>query len=197
MFPANDSAMGKQSKVKTTSKVENEATNVCMVCNRSFQSIYQMRIHQAEHTTLPTVSTTKKTGRPPKSASTSVKSLLNGKPSYTKKTTPRKTRKDDGKSISCDLCNKRYKRVAQLQLHMSRVHSDLKPFVCKVCALGFTDVKAYKLHVSTHSTDLPYKCDRCGECFQYSAYLESHRIIHTGNYAHFFSERIYTYMEFL
>ena len=168
------------------SSADSNATNVCMVCNKRFPSIYQMRIHQADHTAAPS-RLGKNSTKSVMASTAKVTALLNGNLSASKRpTTPRrfssKSVSPGGRTVSCDLCNKQYKRVTHLQIHMSRAHTASKPFTCKVCSSGFTNKAAYKLHVSTHSTDLPYKCEQCGETFQYSAYLESHQDTHTGQW---------------
>ena len=44
----------------------------------------------------------------------------------------------------------------------------------------FSHISTLKLHMRTHSREMPYKCEQCVKCFVKSSTLKRHMRTHTG-----------------
>ncbi|CAG9334603.1 unnamed protein product [Blepharisma stoltei] len=52
--------------------------------------------------------------------------------------------------------------------------SDLRPYICEVCSLGFKTHQFLKRHMSSHSDLRPYRCEFCNNTYKYKKGLNRH-----------------------
>lgn len=80
--------------------------------------------------------------------------------------------------LTCDLCGKLLKSKCFLEEHMARKHLKLKHISCHQCEKRFTTFKDCEKHIETHRTEPFLFCDICGEGFNRTLRLRSHRKTH-------------------
>lgn len=87
----------------------------------------------------------------------------------------------DIKPFVCKQCSRRFKTKQSLLDHMNR-HLGVKPFLCDICGRGFITKGLCKSHQKVHSgTDnRQYPCNVCRKLFVSKSYLNTHFRIHTG-----------------
>ena len=61
-----------------------------------------------------------------------------------------------------------------------RIHTDEKPFKCKICDRQFSHNKSLQNHKRIHTGEKPYTCNICDQQFSRSCSLQVHKRIHTG-----------------
>lgn len=81
------------------------------------------------------------------------------------------------KRFRCQECSFQTNRQRDLFRHLV-VHSDARPFVCKVkdCGKAFKTESILGSHMKTHSTERNYKCfyDGCDKAFKWNRHLKEH-----------------------
>lgn len=90
-----------------------------------------------------------------------------------------RSKNSDEYPLKCELCDKRYKRMKDLNLH-KKVHlsNDERPFQCEECGKGFTTRHAYRNHQRTHTGARPYSCKHCDKTFRQMGHLQTHLRVH-------------------
>ncbi|XP_031639674.1 zinc finger and BTB domain-containing protein 49-like, partial [Contarinia nasturtii] len=79
----------------------------------------------------------------------------------------------NGKSnTKCEFCNY-VAYPSQLIVHR-RIHTGEKPFICKICAKGFTRTYVLKTHMRTHANKFPFHCSICRQGFAVKWEKETH-----------------------
>ena len=89
---------------------------------------------------------------------------------------------EDKQLVKCKDCDKYYP-PKYLQTRHYLVHQEGKHFICEVCEKAFKTVENLKVHMRTHGPDeLKYThcCELCGHRFTQKANLEAHMRTHTG-----------------
>ena len=77
--------------------------------------------------------------------------------------------------LLCSFCPKTFPRKYKyLLVEHERLHTNEKPFVCKVCKKGFHRLSFLKNHIVVHSGEKRYKCDFCDRKFA----MGTNKIIH-------------------
>ncbi|KAJ8313396.1 hypothetical protein KUTeg_009024 [Tegillarca granosa] len=83
----------------------------------------------------------------------------------------------------CKVCNRKFSQVGNFHNHM-RTHSvqEDKVCVCGNCKMEFGDSYELQRHMrTTHTGDMPYKCEQCDREFSQYNNLRRHLRVHNGN----------------
>ncbi|XP_076022952.1 uncharacterized protein zbtb48 [Genypterus blacodes] len=80
------------------------------------------------------------------------------------------------KPFVCLKCGKRYFRKENLLEHESRNCSRLQTFSCLTCSATFNRKQDLRMHVISHTGDMPNKCSSCPEQFMHKKDLTNHMI---------------------
>jgi uncharacterized Zn-finger protein len=98
---------------------------------------------------------------------------------------------DAPKSHQCPQCDVTYNRVANLRLHISRVHGDpselskeagkVKAALCHQCGKSFASSASLELHEKLHGGERQFRCTACAKSFVLKAQHEMHMRTHAGH----------------
>ncbi|KAG8247946.1 Zinc finger and BTB domain-containing protein 41 [Homalodisca vitripennis] len=80
--------------------------------------------------------------------------------------------------VSCDQCDKHFKRRYDLLRHKRRSHADNAVYECDICHKTFNDRTVASKHRLIHTDDFKYCCEVCNRPFKYVHDLKRHRSIH-------------------
>ncbi|KAM7405225.1 hypothetical protein PAMP_012504 [Pampus punctatissimus] len=76
--------------------------------------------------------------------------------------------------FSCLKCGKRYFRKENLLIHEYRNCAATQMYTCQTCSSTFNGKEELRMHVISHTGDMPYKCSTCPEQFMYKKNLTCH-----------------------
>ncbi|XP_056129313.1 telomere zinc finger-associated protein isoform X2 [Lampris incognitus] len=80
------------------------------------------------------------------------------------------------KPFECQKCDKRYFRKENLLEHESRNCARAHTYSCPTCASTFSRKQELRLHIISHTGEMPYKCSSCPEQFMLKRDLTIHMI---------------------
>ena len=109
-----------------------------------------------------------------------------GDPNTSKNTTSKNTQDKKLLNFQCEFCEKRFEKLPNLQIHIGRVHSELKSVKvqhkCDSCEKVFSRAEHLKRHITAvHNGQKDHKCDACGKTFSQSWELVRHiNGVHNG-----------------
>ncbi|KAL3284508.1 hypothetical protein HHI36_018667 [Cryptolaemus montrouzieri] len=92
--------------------------------------------------------------------------------------------KEKVRKHECDLCKKKFPSRTDLIKHV-RIHTNERPFPCKVCGQAFRQAGSLKNHIACkhsatlHSSEI-FICSYCGKVFPIKERLKLHLRVHTG-----------------
>uniref|UniRef100_A0A1A8PCW3 Zinc finger and BTB domain containing 48 n=1 Tax=Nothobranchius pienaari TaxID=704102 RepID=A0A1A8PCW3_9TELE len=78
------------------------------------------------------------------------------------------------KPFGCVKCGKRYFRKENLLVHESRDCSRGLTYACSTCSSSFNTKEELRVHVVTHTGQMPHQCLMCNEQFMYKKKLTTH-----------------------
>ena len=70
-------------------------------------------------------------------------------------------------------CEKSYSIQSRLHSHL-KIHSAIKPYICKICNKGFNEKGNLKTHQRFHSNLRPFKCNFCDKSYKTNGHLKDH-----------------------
>ena len=70
-------------------------------------------------------------------------------------------------------CDKSYSIQSRLHSHL-KIHSAIKPYICKICNKGFNEKGNLKTHQRFHSNLRPFKCNFCDKSYKTNGHLKDH-----------------------
>lgn len=95
-------------------------------------------------------------------------------PNPTARQQSERTRRKRGRRPSqyvCNLCNKTFRKVCELNLHTKDTHDCYR---CHICNAKFTQRSNLQRHEPIHSGERPYKCLRCPKDYLRADHLKRH-----------------------
>ncbi|XP_067012466.2 zinc finger protein 271 isoform X2 [Anabrus simplex] len=113
----------------------------CNYCDKIFNSILTMKIHERTHTRL-------------------------------------QAKSQEQTFFVCEYCGKPFRSKKTLKEHHISAHSDEKPYQCDKCDKNYGSLSSLDIHKSTHSSETPCLCDLCGKTFKHVSNLRSHKRSH-------------------
>ncbi|XP_029361886.1 telomere zinc finger-associated protein isoform X2 [Echeneis naucrates] len=76
--------------------------------------------------------------------------------------------------FGCPKCGKRYFRKENLLIHEIRDCARVQTYTCVTCSATFNGKEQLRLHVVSHTGEMPHKCSSCPEQFLYKKNLTIH-----------------------
>ncbi|XP_041984294.1 zinc finger protein 354C-like isoform X2 [Aricia agestis] len=79
--------------------------------------------------------------------------------------------------FKCQFCEKPFKCHTSLYVHLQNVHKnrEKKDNLCHVCGKSYQNAAKLRYHiVAMHTTETPYRCERCGAAFGWYSSLYRH-----------------------
>ena len=158
---------------------------------KAANSSSQARIQRPTPVTLKKSATVQITRLPPNYQSLSTKSVetitkatkVNVSPPQAPIHTPSKLfNKDPIFAFHCPDCPAGFNDIWRLKRHITEVHLNIRPYVCKKCDESFKRNRNLRIHIDEmHSRHRPrYPCEKCGTVFQRAEYLRRHMIAAHG-----------------
>ena len=81
--------------------------------------------------------------------------------------------------FSCKICDKSFVVDSKLTTHVHILTGE-RPFSCDVCDKTFTKGCDLRAHMRTHTGERPFSCEVCYKKFTQRSHLRTHMHIHTG-----------------
>ena len=78
------------------------------------------------------------------------------------------------KIYKCNKCNYTASHSSNLTSHYRLIHTEEKPWKCKVCSKTFGRSDYLRKHERTHTGERPHSCNICGKSFKQRSALTSH-----------------------
>jgi uncharacterized Zn-finger protein len=82
--------------------------------------------------------------------------------------------------FKCDECQKSFKLLSHLKMHIYRFHTMERPYPCHSCGKRYASVTDLRCHLLVHSSERPHVCSICNKGFYSAKDLRKHMQIHTG-----------------
>lgn len=92
---------------------------------------------------------------------------------------------EETKQFKCPDCDKAFVSNSLLIDHTRKMHENLRPFICEVCACTFKTKHILKEHSLTHTVMPRVKCEECGKFYRNENQLRRHKKRHFDQKFHF------------
>ncbi|TSL61238.1 Telomere zinc finger-associated protein [Bagarius yarrelli] len=79
---------------------------------------------------------------------------------------------------SCEFCEQRFTEKGPLQRHIASRHQEGQPHSCHICNKSFKAIEQLRVHVQRHKGMRKFECTECGYKFTRQAHLRRHVQIH-------------------
>ncbi|KAM6924506.1 uncharacterized protein zbtb48 [Xenentodon cancila] len=76
--------------------------------------------------------------------------------------------------FACGKCGKRYFRKENLFIHETRDCARVQTYSCSTCSSTFNTKEDLRMHVVSHTGEMPHKCATCNDQFMYKKNLTVH-----------------------
>ncbi|XP_077074484.1 zinc finger and BTB domain-containing protein 48 isoform X2 [Siphateles boraxobius] len=140
----------------------NERPFVCEFCNHAFTQKANLNMHLRTHT-----------GEKP------FQCHLCGKTFRTQASLDKHHRTHTGeRPFSCEFCEQRFTEKGPLLRHIASKHQDGRPHFCHICNKTFKAIEQLRVHVRRHKGMRKFECSECGYKFTRQAHLRRHSQIH-------------------
>uniref|UniRef100_A0A8C2G967 Zinc finger protein 865 n=1 Tax=Cyprinus carpio TaxID=7962 RepID=A0A8C2G967_CYPCA len=140
----------------------NERPFVCEFCNHAFTQKTNLNMHLRTHT-----------GEKP------FQCHLCGKTFRTQASLDKHHRTHTGeRPFSCEFCEQRFTEKGPLLRHIASKHQEGRPHFCHICNKTFKAIEQLRVHVRRHKGMRKFECTECGYKFTRQAHLRRHSQIH-------------------
>uniref|UniRef100_A0A9J7X834 Zinc finger and BTB domain containing 48 n=2 Tax=Cyprinus carpio carpio TaxID=630221 RepID=A0A9J7X834_CYPCA len=140
----------------------NERPFVCEFCNHAFTQKANLNMHLRTHT-----------GEKP------FQCHLCGKTFRTQASLDKHHRTHTGeRPYSCEFCEQRFTEKGPLLRHIASKHQEGRPHFCQICNKSFKAIEQLRVHVRRHKGMRKFECTECGYKFTRQAHLRRHSQIH-------------------
>lgn len=140
----------------------NERPFVCQFCNHAFTQKANLSMHLRTHT-----------GEKP------FQCHLCGKTFRTQASLDKHHRTHTGeRPFSCEFCEQRFTEKGPLLRHVASKHQEGRPHFCQICNKTFKAIEQLRVHVRRHKGMRKFECTLCGYKFTRQAHLRRHAQIH-------------------
>ncbi|XP_063219977.1 zinc finger protein 664-like [Bacillus rossius redtenbacheri] len=92
--------------------------------------------------------------------------------------------KEQTNSYQCHICTREFLSAASLQIHITRMHTQVKKHTCDICNKGFSNLNTLDAHKRLHLGIKPFKCNLCHKSYSQSGNLAYHKNTHVGVKSH-------------
>ncbi|XP_075159001.1 uncharacterized protein LOC142232169 [Haematobia irritans] len=177
---------------KETKKKKKRTSGVCEVCNRTFNDLYNLRIHKMIHS-----------GEKPFQCEVCGKRFrqynklkihcithTNDKPyiceicgkgfRFRNYLSVHKRLHFGENPYKCKFCNEHFHSLHSRRLHTKMMHCEAKTFPCPICDKILTAQCYLIAHLKRHLNQRDYKCEICGKCFFSYSQLKDHKLVHSN-----------------
>ncbi|XP_051518015.1 telomere zinc finger-associated protein isoform X2 [Myxocyprinus asiaticus] len=140
----------------------NERPFVCEFCNHAFTQKANLNMHLRTHT-----------GEKP------FQCHLCGKTFRTQASLDKHHRTHTGeRPYVCEFCEQRFTEKGPLLRHIASKHQEGRPHFCHICNKTFKAIEQLRVHVRRHKGMRKFECTECGYKFTRQAHLRRHFQIH-------------------
>ena len=144
----------------------------CEKCGHKFASPSGLRAHKVKHEIEEGTISPEKLQRMEEKR---MDCEVCGKPFYNQSNYDRHMKGHQGiKEFQCNQCGKAYTSKRSMEQHVDVVHLGKKSFVCNVCNQSFGRTTTLRVHMLSHTKELPFRCEYCSAGYKEKRNLKKH-----------------------
>ena len=144
----------------------------CEKCGHHFASPSGLRAHKVKHEIEEGTISPEKLQRMEEKR---MECEVCGKPFYNQSNYDRHMKGHQGiKEFQCNQCGKAYTSKRSMEQHVDVVHLGKKSFVCNVCNQSFGRTTTLRVHMLSHTKELPFRCEYCSAGYKEKRNLKKH-----------------------